>query len=157
MIVLRMAVVILPAVVLQITLFADVRVAGVAPELPLLIAVLAGVVAGSSRGPMVAFVAGLCWDLYLSTPLGLSAISFAVAAYAVGSIEEGLFVDSRIQTVVLVSAGTALALLTYALLGSVVGRQGLLGSDLVKVAAIAAVVNALLSLPTAPMMRWAAR
>ena len=38
---------------------------------------------GPERGPVIAFVAGLLWDVYLPTPLGVSAVIFAVVAYVV--------------------------------------------------------------------------
>ena len=152
---LRLIVVYLGALLLQLTFFSEVRVAGVAPELPALVAILAGLFAGPRHGSMIAFCAGLMWDVYLSTPLGLAAASFAVVAYALGSITEDLFHDTRIQTVVLVFAGTAAMVTAYALLGEVVGQRGLVDDRLLRVVLVASAFNAVLSLVVAPAMRWA--
>ena len=92
MIWLKTTAVVLAALLLQLTVFVDVRIAGVAPELMVLVAVLAGISAGAARGSVIAFFVGLTWDLYLATPLGLSAASFALAAYAVGGFEISLAV-----------------------------------------------------------------
>lgn len=152
---LRLIVVYFVALLLQLTFFSEVRVAGVAPELPALVAILAGLFAGPRHGSMIAFCAGLMWDVYLSTPLGLAAASFAVVAYALGGITEDLFHDTRIQTVVLVFAGTAAMVTAYALLGEVVGQRGLVDDRLLRVVLVASAFNAVLSLPAAPAMRWA--
>jgi rod shape-determining protein MreD len=154
---LKTAVVLLVAVVVQLTVFVDVRVFGVAPELLLLLAVLAGVIAGPERGATVAFAAGLLWDVWLPSPLGLAAIVFAVVAFVAGSAGEGMFHDSRTQLVALAALGSAAGMVGYALLGEVVGERGLVDLELVRVAVIVGIVNGLLALPVAPLMRWALR
>ena len=155
MIGLRLIIVYLIALLLQLTFFSQVRVAGVAPELPALVAILAGLFAGPRRGSVIAFCAGLMWDIYLSTPLGLAAASFVVVAYTLGGITEDLFHDTRLQTLLLVFVGTAAMLTVYALLGEVVGQRGLIDDRLLRVVLIASGWNALLSLAAAPAMRWA--
>ncbi|MCY4663641.1 MAG: rod shape-determining protein MreD [Acidimicrobiaceae bacterium] len=152
---LRLIIVYLLALLLQLTFFSEVRVAGVAPELPALVAILAGLFAGPRHGSMVAFWAGLMWDIYLSTPLGLAAAAFAVVAYVLGGITEDLFHDTRIQTMVMVFAGTAATVTAYAVLGEVVGQRGLVDDRLLRVVLIASGLNAVLSLAAAPAMRWA--
>ena len=152
---LRLAIVYLLALLLQLTFFAEVRVAGVAPELPALVAILAGLLAGPRRGSMIAFWAGLMWDVYLSTPLGLAAAAFAAVAYGLGAITEDLYHDTRIQTMAMVFAGTAATVTAYALLGEVFGQPGLVDERLLRVVLIASALNAVLSLAAAPAMRWA--
>ena len=155
MIGLRLIIVYLFALLLQLTFFSQVRVAGVAPELPALVAILAGLFAGPRRGSVIAFCAGLMWDVYLSTPLGLAAASFVIVAYTLGGITEDLFHDTRLQTLLLVFVGTAAMVTVYALLGEVVGQRGLIDDRLPRVVLIASGWNALLSLVAAPAVRWA--
>ena len=152
---LKITAMVLAALLLQLTVFVDVRIAGVAPELMVLVAVLAGISAGAARGSVIAFFVGLAWDLYLATPLGLSAVSFALAAYAVGGFEKTLFSDSRIQVAALTGLATAGAVAAYAVLGELVGQRDLIDDDLVPVVAIASAVNAVLAPGVAPLMRWA--
>ncbi len=152
---LKMVAVGLTALLLQLTVFVDVRIGGVAPELLVLVAVLAGISAGSGRGSVIAFCIGLIWDLYLKTPLGLSAISFALVAYAVGSIEEGLFRDTRLQVAAIAFMATTGAVTLYALLGELVGQRGLVDGDLVPIAVIASSVNAVAAPMVIPLVRWA--
>ena len=152
---LRVILVYMAALLLQLTIFVDVRVIGVAPELPALIAVLAGLLAGAQGGSLIAFGAGLMWDIYLPTPLGLAAVSFALVAFGLGSITEDLFHDTRIQTGLLVFAGTMASVAAYAVLGEVVGQRGLVDDDLLKIVLVSSALNGLLSLIGAPAMRWA--
>ena len=152
---LRLVPVVLVALLLQLTLFVEVRVAGVAPELPALVAMLAGLLAGAHRGSLIAFVVGLAWDVYLSTPIGLAAASFALVAYAVGGVTEDLFHNTRIQTVAVVFLGTAASVTVYALLGGLLGQHGLIDDDLMGIVLLSSAMNAALALPTAPAVRWA--
>lgn len=157
MTILKVGFVFFASIVIQLTVFVDVRIADVAPELLALVAVLAGFLAGPERGATVAFVAGLLWDVWLPTPLGLAAMSFATVAFAIGSIEAGLFNDSRGQVSALAFLGTFAAVIGYALLGEVVGQRGLVDLELLRVALIAGVLNALIAPLMIRPMRWALR
>ena len=152
---LKIGSVFLVTIVVQLTVFVDVRVAGVAPELLALVAVLAGFLAGPERGATIAFGAGLVWDVWLPTPLGLAAMAFATVAFVVGSIEAGLFHDSRLQIAGLVALGTAAATIGYALLGEVVGQRGMVDLELLRVATIAGVLNGMLAPLMLRPLRWA--
>jgi len=134
-----------------------VRLSGVAPELLALLAVLVGVYAGPDRGPVYAFALGLLWDIYLPSPLGVSATAFAVVAWSVGGLEAGLYHDNRFQLILIGAGGTAACVFGYALLGEVVGVRGLIDRRLLVVAALAAVWSALLTIPVAAAVRWAVR
>lgn len=152
---LRLGLLILVALVVQVTVFADVRISGVAPELLVLFAVMLGFWAGPQRGPTAAFVIGLLWDIYLPTPLGLSAIVFAMVAFAVGTGGAELFRDSKVQLAAIAGIGTLGAVTGYALLGEVMGQRGLVDLEMLRVALIAGLINALLAPLTKPLVAWA--
>ena len=154
---LRISAVCLLALILQLTVFAHMRIVGVAPELLAMVSAMAGLMAGSQRGSLIAFCAGLIWDVHLSTPLGLSAVSFSLMAYAVGSIGDGLFYGTRIQMMALVLVGTAATVMIYAFLGELIGQDSLVNTGLLRVAVLASLMNAVLSIAAAPLMRWAVR
>jgi rod shape-determining protein MreD len=155
MTVLKIGLVFLAALVLQLTVFVDVRFGSVAPEMLALVAILSARVVGPDRGANIAFAAGLLWDVYLPTPLGLAAVSFAVCAFAIGSMESGMFHDTRFQAVLLAGIGTAAAVCIYALLGAVVGQDGLVSEDLIGIALRAAAANSILAVAADPIVRWA--
>ena len=60
------------------------RVAGVVPDLGLVAAVALAIRFGPELGAAFGFAAGLATDLFLQTPLGLSAFAFGVTAFLVG-------------------------------------------------------------------------
>ncbi len=151
----RLALVFLLALIVQLTVFVDVRVAGVAPELLALVAILAAFFVGPERGPVIAFLAGLLWDVYLPTPLGVAAVSFALVAFAVGSFEEGLFDESRGQLLAIAGLASGGGVVTFALIGELVGQRGLLDVDMLKVALLVGFLNAALAPLAAPLLQWA--
>ncbi len=151
----RLGIVFVVALVIQLTVFVDVRIFGVAPELLALVAVVAAFFVGPERGPVIAFVAGLLWDVYLPTPLGVSAVIFAVVAFVVATLNEGLFHDTRAQLVGAVAVGSAASVIGYALLGAIVGEGGLISADLLVIALVVGALNAVLAPIAAPIMAWA--
>lgn len=142
------------ATVVQLAVFDQVRIAGVAPDLLALVAVLAGLHGGVGRGWIVAFGAGLLWDAYLPTPIGLAALSYALVALAVGSAGGGMYNQSRIQLAALAGAASAVAVGGYALLAAVVGESGIVDLHLLTVLLVVAVTNGLLSFAVAPLVGW---
>ena len=155
MTILKVGVVLFVSIVVQLTVFVDVRVADVAPELLALVAVLAGFLAGPERGATVAFGAGLLWDIWLPTPLGLAAMTFATVAFAIGSIEAGMFSDTRGQVSGLAFLGTFASVIGYALLGEIVGQRGLVDVELLRVALVAGALNAVIAPVMVRPLRWA--
>ena len=97
----------LTALVLHLALFSDLRVLGVAPEVPLAIAVTAGLAGGPERGAVAGFVIGLGIDLYLPTLFGLSALIYTVWGYSVGLLEERIFRSAWWINVLVTAAATA--------------------------------------------------
>ncbi len=152
---LKLTAVYLVALIMQLSIFIDVRVAGVAPELLALVAVIAGFFAGTERGPVIAFCAGLVWDVYLPTPLGVAAVAFALVAFAVASLEQGLFHDSRFQMLSVVTIASAATVVGYALIGELVGQRGLVDVEMLRVAVLVGLLNGALTPIALPVVRWA--
>ena len=75
--------------VLQTTLFTHLRIDGVAPDVGLVAVLAVAYEDGADTGAIFGFVMGLAIDLFLTTPLGLSALSFAITGYAVGVFQAG--------------------------------------------------------------------
>ena len=70
------------AVVLQTTLFAQVRIFDVAPDLVLLTVIALARRLEAEPAVLLGFTSGLAMDLLGSSPLGLRALVFTVVAYA---------------------------------------------------------------------------
>src|SRR5262249_13180174 len=92
---LRYFLVLLTLVVLQTTLFPDLRVFGAVPDLLLVAAIAVGYERGPEAGAVFGFVGGLAVDCFLSSPFGVSALAFSLVGYGVGVFQSGLLRSSR--------------------------------------------------------------
>ena len=79
--VVKAGVVLVILLILQLELFASIRFFGVMPELMLGAAVASGWHGGPNDGAIMGFVSGFLVDLYLASPWGLSALSYALIGY----------------------------------------------------------------------------
>ncbi len=151
----KTAAVVLGALVLQLSLFSRFSYEGARPDLMVLVAVAAGVVAGREQGAGVGFAAGLAIDLFLATPLGLSALVYTVIGYAAGGAGSTVVRTSRWITPLLVGGVSGAAMVAYALVGAVLGEPTLEGPPLTAIVVVVAGLNAVLATPAVRAMRWA--
>jgi rod shape-determining protein MreD len=157
----RIGLLLLVAILIQTTLGSDLRVLGVAPDLMVLLTICAGLTGGPEAGAWVGFWAGLLTDLFLvSTPLGLSALTYCLIGASVGALRDWVLPESRVLLPVAALAGTAAAVVLWVLVGDVLGQDQLLAfgrSWLIRVVVVEAVWAAVLALPVGWSYSWAAR
>jgi rod shape-determining protein MreD len=152
---LRLAVVLLGTLLVQYTIGLDIRVAGVHPDVTWLLPICAALCAGPEAGALVGFCTGLATDLLLPTPFGLSALIGCLLGFATGLATRALDRTVWWLPPLAAAAGSALAVMLYAVLGAVLGQQQFLKVDLGAVVALVTVTNALLSWPAMRVMGWA--
>lgn len=157
MIGLKLAGLILAALVVQATVIAPVTVLGARGDILLLVAIAAGFEGGPERGAGVGFAAGLTLDLMLSTPAGLSAATFALTGYLVGTFHNSMMRTSRSVPVVTATVASALAVVVFWSLASVIGDGVVLSTPLPAVVVVVAVINGAASPLAMRAMRWALR
>src|SRR6478735_7818698 len=102
---LRLAILVGLMIVLQVAVFPHLRLAGVAPELGLIVAIAVGYQLGPEAGALTGFVAGFAFGLFLEVPLGLNALAYALVGYGVGVFERGLMRAPRGLPIVLAALG----------------------------------------------------
>jgi rod shape-determining protein MreD len=151
----RLPLALLLVLVVQSSALQDLRVRDVHPDALLLFAVAAGIVAGAEVGALVAFATGLVADLFVQTPMGLSALAFALVAFAVGTLQAGLIRAAWWITPLTVFAGSALGVVLFAVIGSMLGQSQLVTERLPVIALVVALTNAVLSLPAVRLAGWA--
>lgn len=151
----KVAVVLLFAVVANQTLVAALRFGDVGAQLLLLVAVAAAIVGGSDRGAVVGFLCGLLTDLFLQTPLGLSALAFSLVAFGVGTVQSSVIRSAWWIPPVTTFFASAVGILLYALLGAIVGQGQFVRPVLVVVAVAVGAVNAVLAPLIVKAMSWA--
>jgi rod shape-determining protein MreD len=151
----RLAAVVLGALTLQVTFFSTFSFDGARPDVMVLLAVLGGYLAGPERGAIIGFAAGMSFDLVLSTPMGLSALVYTLVGYGVGAATAGMVRSSRLAPIGVAAAGSAIAMVAYAVLGTVVGEATLEGPPLAAIVVYVAVINAALAPLAVRALGWA--
>ena len=94
---------------------------------------------GPDTGAIYGFIMGLAVDLFLTTPLGLSALAFAVTGYAVGVFQSGVVRTTPWLAPMLGGIGGLFGGLVFITAGAVVGQPGMLSFDSLRIVIIAAV------------------
>lgn len=150
----RVSFLLVAALTLQVGFGPHLQVLGVQADLMLLIAIAAGLAAGPERGAAVAFASGIGYDLLVQTPFGLSALTYALLAYVVGSLQDTVLRAAWWIPIVTATAASLLGVILYVVLGTMVGVE-FLGVSVPKVAIVVAVLNTLVAAPTIRAVRWA--
>lgn len=151
----RLPLVLVAALVLHESLFATIRLGDVHPHLMLLMAVAAGIAGGSERGAVIGFLCGLLTDVFLRTPLGLSALTFTLVAFVVGLVQSSVIRSSWWIPPLTAFLASGAAMLVYGVLGAIVGRSQFVRPQLLVVAAVVGVANAVLAPPVVKAVSWA--
>ena len=133
----------------------QLRVLGVAPDLLLLLGITAGIAAGPHRGAVVGFVAGLLADCFLQTPFGLSALCYSLVGYGVGIFQTTILHAVLWIPVATAVASSAVGVALFAVVGTVLGEEGLLGGRLLTIVVVVALLNGVLVLVALRPVRWA--
>ncbi len=149
----RAALVVVVALVLQISVVADLRVAGAVGDLMLVVVVAAGLTGGADRGATYGFAAGVLYDLVLDTPFGLSALTYALVGYAVGLVAAVLMRTSGWWPLVVAAAAAGVQAVLYTSLGNLIGVAYPFG-EVPAIALVLAVVAALLVTPALRVLWW---
>jgi rod shape-determining protein MreD len=153
---LRLALLVLAVVVLQTTLFsAGLRVFGVMPDLGLVLTVAVAFYTGPERGAAFGFATGLAVDLFLDTPLGLSALAFALVGYGTGVVKSGLVRSPRLVAPIMGGLGGLAGGILFVGIGALAGQDQLLALRSVWIIIMASVYDALLAFVVFPVARWA--
>jgi rod shape-determining protein MreD len=115
----------LTIVITQVALFPNLRLLGVVPHLGLVAAVAVAYREGAEPGAWFGFLVGFGYDLFLNTPVGLSALAYALTAYLVGSLERGLLRRGRWLPPFLGFASGIVGGVVFLVVGSLAGVAGL--------------------------------
>ncbi|MDO7786256.1 rod shape-determining protein MreD [Desulforamulus aquiferis] len=85
---------ILLAMLMQATVFSFLQVAGVKPDLILMLVVFNGFLRGSKEGAFLGFLGGLAQDIFSGSYIGLNALTKMAAGYLAGLAEARFYNES---------------------------------------------------------------
>jgi rod shape-determining protein MreD len=149
----RLALLVVTLVIVQVTVVPHVRVLGVVPDLGLLLAVAVAYRFGPVAGALTGFAAGLAYDLFLETPLAMSALAYAVTAYAVGVLQFGIVGAARWMPPLLGLAAGLAGGFAFIAVGGLAGVPGMWTTHAVGVVALAACYDAVIAPLVFPLVK----
>lgn len=150
---LTLTAVILAALLLQTTVFAEVRLLGARPELMYLVTIVFAMLEGPPSGAITGFVGGMAQDFLLNQPKGITALTLTLLGYTVGMLRQYIVSPSSLLPVFLVSAGTFVGVVFYGVVSFLLGQLDTTWIYLFRVAALSAAYNAILTPIAYPILR----
>jgi len=154
---LRAVVVIVSAVLLQVTLMADLGLLGVRPELLLLVVGATALVAGPAKGCVIGFWAGLAYDLFLQTPFGMVALVYTVVGYLAGQTRQVVVDHHGSVRAGLVAGTTVVGVVLHAGVALLLDETAISAWEIIRFAVVAGFVNGALARPAVRVVGWAVR
>ena len=145
--------VVVTALLLQSTIFAQIKLAGAKPELLYLVTIVLAMLEGPSTGAVAGFSAGMAQDFLLLQPKGITALTLTLVGYIVGIVRQYVTTPSPALPTLLVGAGTAVGLLFHGFVSFLLGELSVSFPFLLRVTILTALYNALLTPLLFPLLR----
>src|SRR5918992_1702249 len=114
--------VVVTALLLQSTIFAQFELAGSKPQLLYLVTIVLAMLEGPSSGALGGFSAGMAQDFMLNQPKGITALTLTLVGYVVGTVRQYVTTPSPLLPVLLVAASTAGGILFYGFVSFLLGQ-----------------------------------
>lgn len=146
-------VVIVTGLLLQSTLFWDLKLLGVRPELMYLVTIVIAILEGPNEGAVTGFAAGLAQDFLLNQPKGITALTLTLVGYAGGLARQYIVSPSPLLPTILVAVGTAAGVAFYQAVAFLLGQLEETLVYAVRVTLLTAVYNAILTPIVYPLLR----
>lgn len=147
--------VITTALLLQTTVFPELTLLGVKPELLYLVTVVFAALLGPAEGAVVGFVSGLAQDFLLNTPKGITALTLTMLGYTVGLARQYITSPSPLLPAILVALGTAGGIAFHQAVAFLLGEEEGPFGYVAKVVLLTAVYGAVLTPIFFPVLRRA--
>jgi rod shape-determining protein MreD len=147
------AAVVLTALVLQSTVFAQVKLADAKPDLVYLVTVVLAFLEGPAAGAIAGFFGGMAEDFLLDQPKGITALTLTLVGYTVGTLRQYVVTPSPLLPVLVVGVATTGAVLFNQLITFLLGQNTVGLGYVVKVALLQGLYNAVLTPFLFPVIR----
>ena len=152
---LRILAVLLLLLEVQLHIVDGMSIVGHHPLILFLIPIGAALEGDGSRAVIAGFVGGLVLDLYLETPLGLSALVFAIVGYGVASFERGVIRADRWLQPAVAGVASALGVVGLGITAAIFGQPEYFRLSLIGSVVLVGVFNTIIATPTIRLVRWA--
>jgi rod shape-determining protein MreD len=152
-IVLRLALIVFLAVLLQVGFFSQVPLLGSVANLLPVVVVAIGLLGGAVSGAVTGFAAGLLLDAMIGGTPGLASLSLMAAGYLAGRWREGYDIVSSLVPPLLTGALTALSALIYGAMTLTLGVDAPVSVLALREVVIQGLLGIVLAVPVFPLVR----
>jgi rod shape-determining protein MreD len=150
---LTLAAIIVTALLLQTTVFGDVKLLGARPELMYLVTIVFAMIEGPSSGAIAGFASGMALDFFTTAPKGITALTLTLLGYVVGLARQYIVSPTPLLPVGLVAGGTFVGVLFNRFVAFLLGQLDTSTLYVLQVAALSALYNAILTPLLHPVLR----
>jgi rod shape-determining protein MreD len=149
----RLALVIVIAVVLQVSFFSYLSLLGAAPDLLAVVIVSLGLLGGGVIGAVCGFAAGLLLDSVLLQTLGVSSLVLLGMGYLAGRYREGFEIANSLMPALLAAGLTALGAAAFTAIQLMLGVETQVSLLVVREILVKGLLAFVLALPVYPLLR----
>jgi rod shape-determining protein MreD len=150
---LRLALLVLAAVVLQVSFFSQLTLLGVTPDFVSVVVISLGLLGGAVVGAVCGFATGLLLDSVLLETLGVSSLVLLTIGYLAGRYREGFEVANALTPLLLIGGLTVLGAAAFSALQLMLGVETNVSLLVVREILIKGLLAALLAVPFYPLLR----
>ncbi|MGZ8631171.1 MAG: rod shape-determining protein MreD [Actinomycetota bacterium] len=145
--------IVITALLLQSTLFWQLKLVGVRPELMYLVTIVIAILEGPQEGAVTGFFGGMAQDFLLNQPKGITALTLTLVGYAAGLARQYVVSPSPLLPTILVGVGTAAGVAFYQVVAFLLGQLQEPFTYAVRVTLLTALYGAILTPILYPLLR----
>jgi rod shape-determining protein MreD len=150
---LSLVAILITAVLLQSTVFSQVRLLGAKPELMYLVVIVLAIIEGPAEAAVVGFAGGMFQDFFLNQPKGITALTLTLLGYTVGLARQFIVSPSPLLPTLMVAVGTFAGVIFYETVAFLLGTLDVETVFFLRVALLSAAYTALLTPLVYPVLR----
>ncbi|HEY8466452.1 MAG TPA: rod shape-determining protein MreD [Solirubrobacterales bacterium] len=154
---LRIAALVVVAVILQASFLSFLSILGAAPDVLFVLIAALGLLGGALVGAVSGFATGLLLDSLLLQTLGASSLALLAVGYLAGRYREAFEIEGRFVPAAVAGVLTLLGTAGYAGLQLMLGVQTDVSLLVVREVVVKALLAFLLMIPTYPLVRFLLR
>jgi rod shape-determining protein MreD len=149
----RIALIVLLAVILQVSFFSYLSLLGATPDALSVVVISLGLLGGGVVGAVCGFAAGLVLDSVLLQTLGVSSLVLLTIGYLAGRYREGFEISSSLVPALLAGALTALGTFGFSAIQLMLGVETHVSLLVLREVLIKGLLAFLFAIPLYPLMR----
>lgn len=149
----RIALIIVVAVILQVSFFSYLSLLGATPDALSVVIVSIGLLGGAVIGAVCGFTAGLLLDSVLLQTLGVSSLVLLTVGYLAGRYREGFEISTQLVAAALAGALTALGTLGFSAIQLMLGVEAEVSLLVVREVIVKGLLAFLLAFALYPLLR----